>query len=73
MNNINAEPDDGGERANKRERVQLDGGRKENAKSGFRFTVNWAAMSFFLTLIAVYLTYAGVKHTWPFKFIVRWL
>jgi Fibronectin type III domain len=67
MNHINAEPHDGGERANKRERVQLDRARKENAKNGFRFTVNWAAMSVLLALVAVYLTYAGVKHTWPFE------
>jgi Fibronectin type III domain len=66
MNPINAEPHDGGEQANKRERVQLDRARKENTKNGSRFTVNWAAMGVLLSLIAIYLTYAGVKHTWPF-------
>jgi hypothetical protein len=67
MNPINAEPQDAGEPADNRESVELDGARKERAKSRFRVTVNWAAMGVLLAVITIYLTYAGAKHTWPFQ------
>jgi hypothetical protein len=68
MNHINAESQGGGEPANNGESAQqLGGARREEAKNRFSFTVNWAAMGVLLGLITIYLTYAGVKHTWPFE------
>jgi Fibronectin type III domain len=66
MNHINADPQDGGE-IGKRERVQSHPTREKNAKNGFRFNINWAAIGALVALIGLYLTYAGVKHIWPFQ------
>src|SRR5262249_51440090 len=67
MNHINAGPQDGEEEISKRARAEPPPTRKKNVKNRFHFNVNWAAVGVLVTLIGLYLTYAGVKHVWPFE------
>jgi hypothetical protein len=67
MNHMNAGPQDGEGEISKRELTQSPPSRKKDAKNGLRFNVNWAAIGVVVTLIGLYLTYAGVKHIWPFS------